>query len=448
MTRRVLHATESGDFPATADVIIIGGGPAGMGALWALTRAQPELHIVVLERGRQLGSGASNASLENFRTAWNARCNAVLMQRSVDIFLHANEYFGEGTDLGVRQRGYLFCAMTEAQAAKLRQDVAHLRSVGLDHAEYLDAAEVQARFGWLGERVIAAKFDPVAGWLDSYALVNAMGKSAPNVTFVYEMNGIAITTTSGQVTGVQTPAGRIAAPVVLIAAGADARPVGRTAGVELPIVMRPRQSVTTHWRHAEYPADGPMVIGPPPFPHVRPEARSGAIFGWEYAWNAKKLAAEGEHAARELIDPVYPVDFWKDPRFPSMLLMLIARQFGHERGGFASPQYLRGLDHRAGYYVYRDDSCAYEVTSEGRHKPYESQRAIIDRHPDVAGLFLSIAHVGHGIMSAPGAGEIIAARILGKPLPHETSADFGFDIHFVENDSSGLASDEAVVERL
>jgi hypothetical protein len=177
---------------------------------------------------------------------------------------------------------------------------------------------------------------------------------------------------------------------------------------------------------------------------VRPEAQTGAIFGWEYSWNDKKRRAPGEKAERELIDPVYPTDLWKDPRFPSMLLALFARQFGHTSGGFASGQYLRGVDHRAGYYVYRDESAAYEVGTNGEHIPYESQRAILDEHPDVAGLFLSIAHVGHGIMSAPAAGEIIASKVLRQPLPDPVYADFGYSVHFVEHDSSGLASDEAL----
>lgn len=440
MPPKFLSSPSPADMPKTADVIIIGGGPAGAGALWALERAQPGIQAVLIEKGRQIASGASNASLENFRTAWPSRCNAVMMARSIDVFHHAEDYFGEGTQLGVRVRGYIWAGVTERGAAKLRGEVEHLHSVGLTHIEYLDEDEAQHRYGWLGPKLIAAKVDPAAGWLDSYALINAMAKTAHGATILLDVPDLSIRVEGGRVVGVETPSGFIASPRVLIAAGAESRRIGRTAGVELPIVVRPRQSFTTHYRHVEYPADGPMVIGAFPFPHVRPEAQTGAIFGWEYSWNAKRVLGE---AKLELEDPIYPVEQWKDPRFPSVVPLLFARQFGDKPGtGFASPGYLRGVDHRAGYYVYRDETTAYETHADGTRHFYESQRAIIDAMPGVDGLFVSMAHVGHGIMSAPAAGEIAAAHVLNLPLSDPLYAQFGIDVPFVEHDASGLAADE------
>ncbi len=441
MSPTTLHRPSPADQPKTADVIVLGGGPAGAAAVWALARAQPGLKIVLIERGPQLGSGASNASLENFRTAWAAPCLARLMTRSFEVFTHAGEYFGAGVDLGVRQRGYLWCAFTEAQAARLRAEADHLHAVGLTHVEYLDQSEVQARFGRLGPTLRAGKYDPRAGWLDSNALVQAFVQGSAGTTVLLDVPEVRILREGDRVTGVETDAGVISAPIVLIAAGADARPLGATAGVDLPVVVRPRQSFTTGWRHPEFPADGPLVIGAAPFPHVRPEAQDGAIFGWEYAWKAKGYGEDGR-AAGELTTPVYPANRWRDPRMPSMTLLLLAKQFGHAPGrGFGSPAYLRGLAHRAGYYVYRDESCAHVLTADGARRPYDSQRAILDAHPEVAGLFLSVAHVGHGIMSAPAAGEIVAARILGQPLPDPVFADFGYAVAHVEHDTGGLTPD-------
>ncbi|MBL8120939.1 MAG: FAD-binding oxidoreductase, partial [Anaerolineae bacterium] len=203
-----------------------------------------------------------------------------------------------------------------------------------------------------------------------------------------------------RVVGVSTANGVIASAQVVIAAGANARAIGRTAGVELPIVIRPRQSFTTGWRHEAFTEESPCIISTAPFPHVRPEARSGAIFGYEYKWNTSKIQDGVERARKDaLIDPIWPVDQMKDPRFPSATLSLMARQFGHQAGeGFADPRYLRGIYHRAGYYVYRDN--AYLTLPDGTQEAYDSQRAIIDAWPGIDGLFLSIAHVGHGIMSA------------------------------------------------
>src|SRR5690606_31849843 len=114
-------------------------------------------------------------------------------------------------------------------------------------------------------------------------------------------------------------------PVVIITAGAGAGAVAKTAGINLPVVLRPRQSFTTGWRHDAFPDSAPMVIGAAPFPHCRPEARSGAIFGWEYGWHNKYAdeAIRSPHEHDALTQPAEPVSQFKDPRFPSVALMLL-----------------------------------------------------------------------------------------------------------------------------
>jgi hypothetical protein len=211
--------------------------------------------------------------------------------------------------------------------------------------------------------------------------------------------------------------------------------------VELPIILRPRQSFTTGWRHAAFPEDAPMIIGAAPSAHVRPEAREGAILGWEYNWNRKHADAEyGTNPAHDaIIDPVDRIEQLKDPRFPSMVLMMLARQFGHQDGeGFADNRYLRGISHNIGYYVFRDETAAYRTEADGTKRPYDSERAIIDSHPDVEGLFMSVAHVGHGIMTSPAAGEILASKVLGLPLPDPVFREFGLDANWVEYDEGVL----------
>ncbi len=427
------------ELPRTAEVVVIGGGPAGTAVLWALERAAPGLRTVLIERAEGLAAGSSLASLEQYRTCWPAPCLARQMMRGVEVFHGADEYLGEGASraLALREQGYLYCAFSQRQAEALAADVAHLHRMGLRHVAYLDADEVARRHPWLGGRAQAAKFDPLAGWLDSNALVHAYARSARGATILLGVDAVRITVRGGRVTGVSTPGGDIAAPNVVIAAGAGSRQVGRTAGVEVPIVLRPRQSFTTAWRHAAFPEDSPVLIGAAPYPHGRPEARSGAIFAWEYAWNSRR--ARPGRAEDHLVYPIWPVERLKDPRFPSLTLALLARQFGHAAGeGFADPRYLRGAQHNIGYYVYRAPSNAYRVLADGSRQPYASQRAILGPWPGLEGLFLSVAHVGHGIMASPASGEILAAHILGRDLPDPAYADFALDVPWVAHDAGGL----------
>jgi sarcosine oxidase subunit beta len=431
--------------------VIIGGGPSGTAILWALARAQPDCRAVLIERAPQLAAGSSTASLENFRTCWPAPSQMHLMTRSIHIFEHPDAFFGAGgAAINARRRGYLYCGVNEADAARLRAEVDHLHDIGLPHIEYLDVDAIRHRHGWLGDRVIAAKYDPMAGWLDSHALVYALAQSAPNAAILTDVHDAQIVVEGGRAVGVRTSRGMIASPRVVIAAGAWSRAVGRTAGVELPIVIRPRQSFTVSARHPEFPADSPMIIGASPYPHVRPEAGTGAIFGWEYHWNTRKTAYltpdpspnwRGGGTFDHLLDPVHPISQFKDPRFPSLLLAAFARQFGHADGtGFAHPIYQRKPDHHVGYYVSRDATCAYLIDADGTRRPYDSQRAIMDAVPGVDGLFMSVAHVGHGIMSAPATGEIMAALLLDQPLPHPSYDDFRLNVPYVEHDIGGLGA--------
>ncbi len=437
---RFLSARQPSDpIPTSVDAIILGGGPAGTAAAWALSRAQPGIRTLIVERSSSLGAGASRASLENFRTCWPAAPLAQMMRRSVHIFTHADEYLGDGAQTAIhpRQRGYLWCAFSDRQAAGLRADIEHLHGMGIRDVVYLDTDEVAYRFPWLGAQVVAAKYDPTAGWLDSNALIHRYVIAAEGAQVLLDAGDARLIAHSGRVTGVVAGSHRIDAPRVLLAAGAWSVEIAQAAGLRLPVVVRPRQSFVTGWRHEAFPEDAPMLIGSAPYPHVRPEARSGAIFGWEYGWRRKR--ASDALPADALPPPFDALDTWKDPRFPSAALALLARQFGHAPGeGFADPRYLRGVMHQIGCYVYRSAEAAYRVCEDGTHIPYESERAIIDAHPALNGLYLSVAHVGHGIMSSPAAGEIAACHMLGLPLPDPLYAGFRLDVHWVVHDENAL----------
>ncbi len=386
-----------------------------------------------------LGAGSTLASLECYRSGWSTSCIAHQMARSIEVFHNANDYLGDGAAqaLAVRQHGYLFCGFNQQQADALKRDVNHLHGLGLAHVEFLGSDEVAYRFPWLDRTVIAAKYDPQAGSLDSNGLIHQYVRSAPSATVVLNVADIQVRIERMQVRGVTTRAGDIAAPNVVIAAGAGTRLLGQTAGIDIPVILRPRQSFTTTWRHDPFPPDAPLIIGAAPFPHVRPESHSGAIFGWEYHWHSKQ--ADHPAGPDALRDPIYPVDKLKDLRFPSMTLLLLARQFGHTDGkGFADSRYLRGIRHNVGYYVYRGAAAAYRTHPDGTQTPYPSERAIIDAYPGIEGLFVSTAHAGHGIMTSPAAGEIIASKVLRSELADPSFAHFGFDVPWVEHDENSL----------
>lgn len=436
---RYVHIPHLDDVPSTADVVIIGGGPAGAAALWALHELDPTLEVVLIERTDQLASGSSTASLENFRTCWPTACIAHQCAESIAVYLDADRCIGEGASQLVQPkvRGYLFCGFTPKQAEQLEADVAHLHAAGMPHIEFLNEATLRRRFPWLDASVIAAKYDPQAGWLDSYGLVNAYVRAVEKAVVLLGVEGATICHTDGQVSGVQWRTGHIQTARVILANGAGAVETARASGLSLPVVLRPRQSFTSDFRHKQFPPDAPMLISAAPYPHVRPEAGSSAIFGWEYQWCSPERDSS-QALTDYLTQPYLNLNELKDPRFPSITLALLARHFGHTTHGFADSRYLRGVRHNIGYYVYRDATAAYTVAADGSHAPYTSERAILDQHPEVRGLFLSVAHSGHGIMTSAAAGRIVARHALGIALHDPLYEQFRISVHWVEHDENAL----------
>ena len=305
----------------TADIVIVGGGQVGPATAWALEREDPTLRIVVLEANSQLASGASTASLEQFRTCWTPQAIAEQVRWSLQIFLDPDTHLGDGAaqGLNVRRRGYLWLAMDEDEARAQRENVALLRSWGLRHACALDGEDVRREYAWLPERVVGARLDPMAGWLNSDFLANRFARTTHNTRFLLDTPAQAILARDGRVTGVRTSRGVVNAPVVVLAAGPGSRALGRTVGIDLPLVCIPRQSFLTPFRDPTIPANAPVVISRSPYAHFRPEGE-GLLFAWSYHW----ARHSGDELSPGYVDSIPPVQSLKDPRFPEATLYLLA----------------------------------------------------------------------------------------------------------------------------
>jgi glycine/D-amino acid oxidase-like deaminating enzyme len=395
-----------------------------------LERADPTLNIVLLEANSQLAGGASTASMEQFRTCWVPQAIANQVKRSLEVFLNADDYLGEGAQAGlnIHRQGYLWLAMDEREAQAHCENVELMHTWGISHAAYLDGDELRRAYPWLPDHIVGAKFDPQAGWLSSDFLANRLARATQRTRFLLETPAQAILVEGGRVTGVQTPRGAIHTSAVVIANGPGARALGRTADIDLPLVCIPRQSFWTPYRQPDIPASAPLIISRRPYAHFRPEG-DGLTFAWSYHWVGK----EGGQRVTELVKPQWPIERLKDPRFPEATLYLLGKQFRQPDGvGFRDPRYLsRRIGHQVGYYVYR------EATNDESGRVHRSERAIIDRWPGIDGLFLSVGHAGHGIMTAPAAAEIVAALVLGQTPPIPLWEDFGLGVKTVPHEEGG-----------
>ena len=117
--RRALGGTTAPP-PATADLVIVGGGIMGLAIAYNLARLGCT-RVAVLEGG-YLASGASGRNGGGLRQQWSTEMNIRLMQESMEIcagFARELRF-----NVWMRQGGYLFLMRTAAMRAQIARHIA------------------------------------------------------------------------------------------------------------------------------------------------------------------------------------------------------------------------------------------------------------------------------------------------------------------------------------
>ena len=237
------------------DVIVIGGGVIGTTAAWQIASAGAE--VVLLERGA-LASGATGRSQGLVLPPDHPEL-VPLWRESLDLYAA----LADRRDFGFDREpiGTLLLATSEEQQAAL-DDVSY-EGERLDAAGVAEAEPALAP-GMVGGLLIAEgrRSDPGALAASAAAEARAAGADIrAHVEVKRILRGAVV-----------TDAGRIDAPMVLLAAGAWSRPLARMAGHELTVrpvrgwiaLVAPGPPTLRHVVYeAEYTAPAPPVPGGP-----------------------------------------------------------------------------------------------------------------------------------------------------------------------------------------
>lgn len=139
-----------------ADVVVVGGGYAGMWAAWHLKQLEPDVEVVLLEAGR-CGHGPSGRnggfcnvmwfSLPNMRGRWGDE-GALAVARGAEAAVDGIEEFcaQEGVDAWFRRGGYLQVSTAEAHDGVWAEALEVCRELGAtDAIQPLSAEQVAER---------------------------------------------------------------------------------------------------------------------------------------------------------------------------------------------------------------------------------------------------------------------------------------------------------------
>lgn len=353
--------------PSTAQVVVIGGGVMGASTAYHLA-LRGMRDVVLLESQSFFGQGATGKCAGGIRYQFSTAINIRLSQLSLPMLSRFEEETGQPIDL--RYPGYLLLATTEENVAEFQRNIALQHSLGVP-TEWLEADEVRRRILQVRtDDVLAATYHKGDGLADPNGVV-AGYISAGRRLGVRAFNDAPVTgieVTSGRVTAVNTPLGRIACQMVVNAAGPWAGLVGEMAGVPIPITPVRRQIVTT----------SPLPELDPNFPFVIDFARS------------LYFHREGEGLLTGMSNPNQPAGFDESVDDDWELIHLEAAV---ERLPLLAKAGLQA--HWAGL---------YEVTPDAH--------PIIGRVPDLEGFIVVAGYSGHGFMHGPIAGLLVTEMIL------------------------------------
>ncbi len=135
----ITPVTTSDVMPATTTVVIIGGGIVGLTA--ALTLAERNIPVVVLEKGRIAGEQSSR-NLGWIRKTSRALEDIPLAQAADRLW--AGMAARVGSDVGYRQAGIMFVARDEKQMAMHEKWLNGVNAAGLD-TRLLSHSDISAR---------------------------------------------------------------------------------------------------------------------------------------------------------------------------------------------------------------------------------------------------------------------------------------------------------------
>ncbi|WP_374445771.1 NAD(P)/FAD-dependent oxidoreductase [Stella sp.] len=362
--------------PATADVVVVGGGIVGSATAYFLTR-DPAMagRVVVVERDPTYARASTPRSAGSIRQQFSTPENIRMSQFGMAFLRDLDRHLGvdgEPVDVGFRENGYLFLASADGVGVL---EANHRVQRACDAAvELLDPAALARTFPWLATEGIAAGSFGTAneGWFDPHTLLMAFRRKARAQGAVYvEDEVVAVERTAGRVDAVGLASGgRIGCGTMVCAAGPNAGRVAALAGAELPVAHRKRFVYVFDCKE-RFP-QMPLVICPNGV-WVRPEG-AGYVCGTSPPEDQDPDCEDLELDYAMFDDVVWPTIAERIPAFEAIKLT----------GAWAGHYDFNTVDHNG----------------------------IIGRHPEVANLIFANGFSGHGLQQAPATGRAVSELIL------------------------------------
>ncbi len=358
----------------TSDVIIIGGGIIGCATGYYLTKKG--LTVTLLERN-YLTAGSTGRCIGGIRQQFSTELSINVAMGSMKKFAAMKEELGQ--DVEFHQGGYLFLAHSEEKKETYKKLIEIQKSMGLD-VEYIGNSEIEKLVPGIDPTdLLGGAYCPSDAQANPFLIVDAYAKRIREHGQVFvKKNVTGITVNNGKVSAVITSDGEeYQAPVVVNAAGPNAREVARFVGIDLPIHPERHEAMITEQMERFFDM---MIVD------YRPD---GCYFNQKWGKGS-------------IIGCYTPI-----PNVPGLDLGT-SFEFAKEMGR----RMARLIPRLSNVKIMRQWSGSYEMTPDGN--------PILDRS-NIEGFWVVGGMCGHGFMLGPEIGWLAAEYITeGKP-PYDIS---------------------------
>lgn len=373
------------------DVVIIGGAAMGSATAYFL-RANPDFDgsVLVVERDPTYEKCSTSLSFGGIRQQFSTPENVLLSMFGAEFAREAGdrlEVDGDRPDVSFREQGYLFLA-TEQGHPILAENCRMQQELGAQ-VEMVTTDEMAERFPWLNRDGLASGCFGFKneGWIDPYALLQAMRRKARALGAAYVHDEVVgVTQSGGRVTGVELrDGGTVSSDHVVNAAGWRAGRVASMLDIKLPVGPRKRMAFVFDCR--DDLSHLPLTVDPTGVA-FRPEGRQ-FITSVSPPEDQDPECDDFEEDLAQFDDIVWPALANRIPAFEAIKLT----------GSWVGHYDYNSFDHNG----------------------------IIGVHPSVDGFYLCNGFSGHGIQQSPAAGRAISELITYGGYRSIDLARFGYE---------------------
>jgi sarcosine oxidase subunit beta len=216
------------------DVVVIGAGSVGLPT--AVSLAEAGVSALVIDQFAGPGQGSNKAAIGGIRATHSSPAKIRLCLESLRIFSGWQACHGD--DLEWFQGGYVFIAYREQEERRLKDLLKVQQSYGLN-IRWLGREELIALVPDISrEGLRGGTYSPEDGSASPVMSSAAFYRRAVQlgVQFRFGERVTGVVRRRGGVVGVRTDKGGYATETVINAAGAWARPIAQSAGLDTPVV--------------------------------------------------------------------------------------------------------------------------------------------------------------------------------------------------------------------